>query len=292
MAPNSQSKAASRGSPLRKGTSSKLTSKSNKGAQFILEAYGFPPTGVEAYCYTRVVDGIQQYEGYTYPFRKYVEGTSDSQIVKDILQKGNFMASYYQRSNKDDNERKVGADNWPRYWMIRNLEGGQASSEASRQEGMDLLKAFFKNHGVTKYPPQDITMRDLTGNPPATMDRFFMDGDIIRLLEAIIDEDLLNTNFASEFPDYAAVIFGGPSYPADAVDRLGFGPKNPRNGPNGSYDPNFVPPGVVSNGSSASHNDPDGKNESDNPDDAQDNEQGEAQEQGHKRATRGGAKKK
>ena len=283
MAPNSQAKLAAKGSPLRKGATTKLTSKNNKGARFVIESFGFPPTGVEAFSYTRLVDD-NVYEGYTYPFRQFIEGTTDNEVIKDTLQKGNFMACYYQRIDGYDNERKVGSDNWPRYWMIRNLEGGHSSTEASRLEGMELLRTLFKDKTVSKYPPQDIMLRDRTGNPPAPMNRFFLDGDIIALMETIIDEELLNVRFAVEFPLFASVMFSGPNYPIEAVDRLGFGPQNPQNGRNGNYAPGFVPP-PVNNVSNEPNGDNDGSNDSDN--DTEDKN-----ETGKKKSTRGSGKKK
>ena len=130
MAPNTQGKLTFKGSPLRKEVRAKLMPKANKSPQLVLEAFGFPPTGVEAYSYTRVIHGVQQVEAYINPFRQFIEGTTDNNIIKEILEKGNFMACYYQRINSHVNERKMGSDNCPRYWMIRNLERGQASSKA------------------------------------------------------------------------------------------------------------------------------------------------------------------
>ena len=244
MSPNTQAK-ATKGSPLRKGTATKLTSKANKGGSFVLRVHGFPPTGVEAYSLTLETSGGQGKEGYTYPVRSYVEGTNKNPIIQEILERGSFMACYYQRDGPTTNERKNGHDGWPRYWMIRNLPEGQTSSESSRREGLELLAALFKNKGVSKFPPVDIQKHDITGSTPRAMNHFFMDGDVMCLLDAIMDKDLLNMDFADSYPDFASVIFSGPNYPQEAIERLGYRPvPNPYNGTHGNYAPGFFPPGA------------------------------------------------
>ena len=169
-----------------------------------------------------------------------MESEDENESIPALVEAG-FFAAIYQRVNIHINARQNGNDNWPRYWMVREVPGGTISTAESRREGMQILKSFFMDSRFTKYPPQSIEISDQTLPQPMPMQHYFLDRDIIRVLEHVVDPEVFNSNFFRNFPECAALAFPGPIFPNEAVTALGFGTPNPHNGPHGAYAPNFVP---------------------------------------------------
>ena len=241
----SQSSMSNKPSPMRKSSSSpkgKLrfgARVKNMAVTFEIRAFSFPPFGVECFDYSKV-NGHQRAEGYTIPFRRCMESESTEDNIPALIDAGFFAASF-QRENIFVDDRKHGNDNWPRYWMIREVPGGNQSSVETRREGMEILKSFFMDPRNTSYPPKSIECMDHTSERPSAMQHFFLDRDVLRILARIIDDEYHNPLFSSRFPEHALVAFPGPTYPAEAVVGLGFGTPNPRNHDRGAYAPNYVP---------------------------------------------------
>ena len=237
---------SNKASPMRKSTSSPKgkirfgARMKNMPVSFQIRSFGFPPFGVECFDYSRV-NGDRRDKGYTIPFRRCMEAEDDDEAVIPTLTGAGFFAAAFQRQSIFVNDRKTGSDNWPRYWMIREVPGGNPSSVETRREGMEFLKAFFIDPRNTRYPPKSIECMDHTSERPSAMQHFFIDRDILRILARVVDEEFHNPMFYRSFPNHAAVAFPGPTFPADAVMALGFGNPNPFNHDCGAYAPNFVP---------------------------------------------------
>lgn len=208
-------------SPFKKKITAKVSSKSGGETGHELMVVGFPPTMVELYAYTKITLGSIK-ENFSLAFRKSFDEEEGSTKFPELEENG-FIGYYFMRTSKDSNERKNGSDGYARYFMVRCVPDGNPSSSETRQEGLNFLSAFYKHKKSSKYPPPYIRTIDLTHDPPKAMDEYLMDKDIFTLLKNIFEEDVLDSNFSSFFPEIASVLFGGPIYPDEAVVRLGFG---------------------------------------------------------------------
>ena len=226
-----------RKSPFKKKITGKVSSK-NQDAGHLVTCIGFPPTMIELYQYLKTVSG-QTKENYTYPYRKHFLGDDESFKYPELEEHG-FIGFNYMRDS--DGQPKNGVDGYRRYLLVRCVPEGNISSSDTRMEGLNVLSAFFKSKKVSKYPPSLIKVTDLTCDPVKALDEFMLDKDIFSLLNNIFEEDALTPQFCSKFPAIAPVLFGGPTYPTEAIERLGYSGANPLNGPNGSYAPDFFPP--------------------------------------------------
>ena len=241
--PKSTSKASpSKGSPSKKqnGKMSRLSSKSNKGIRYEMTAVGFPPLSIEAFCYTKITNNSEHNEGYTYRLRQMIDSDEEDAIVGYLRDQG-FMGHFYRRQGYANQDRIRGdTEEYPRYWFVRVIPNDVESSVATRAEGIEAMTRFVQDPAFNRYPPQLVRNRDITAAPPESMNRHFMDADILSLMEHLFNEDYLNPDFASMFPDHAQMLFSNINLPPQAIDRYGFG-ANPANGPNGAYRPGFVP---------------------------------------------------
>lgn len=222
-------------SPFKKKVG-KVSSK-NKDTGHTLICVGFPNTNIELYQYTKVNSG-QERENYTYHFRKNFDG--DDKFSVPHLEEAGFIGYYYLRGT--GNIRKNGSDGYPRYNLMRIVPGENTTSAETRMEGLNVLSTFFKSIRYSKYPPSHIQCSDNTAQGPGSLDKYLLDKDIFSLLANVFEESVLNSEFFSSFPDIAPVIFGGPEYPPEAIEKLGYRETNAANGAKGNYHPSFVPP--------------------------------------------------
>lgn len=239
----SQSFASQKNSPLKRSPiSTKVKNRFGAKAKtntlfYEIRSIGFPPFGVEAFEYSKVTNG-QRSEAYSIPFRRLMDSEDETDCNAQI-EEGGFFASLYQRMNITENSRSNGIDNWPRYWLLRSVPGNNPSTSQSRNEGAEILKAFFMDPRQTQYPPKQIDIVDITSTDPVSMQHFFLDGDVIRILEHVIDEEFFNVSFAHSFPELADIAFSGPIFPTESIIQLGFGSRIPRTDGNLAYAPNF-----------------------------------------------------
>ena len=229
-------------SPFKKKVSKTSTKIGKAGDELV--CYGFYPTVYELFSFSKVKKG-QVYDGYTYPFRKFIDG-DDELFQFPHLEEAGFVGYYVMRKSPDSEERLDGPDGYPRHWMVRCVPGGNPTSSETRLEGLNILSHFFKSPKVSKYPPASIRLDDLTPSVPKALNFFLRDSDIFSLLECSFEKSALTPNFVTKFPEIAKVIFSGPTYPPSAKNLLGYGPQNPLNGRGGSYVPGFHPPEVRS----------------------------------------------
>ena len=205
-------------SPFKKKVTSKIPAKRKGTLIHEIDVIGFPPTGLELYSYSKVTDGTNRSEAYTWAYRRFVDNSESI----PLLDEGGFIAYYYQRKSVEDQARVIGHDTWGRYWMVRNLVGGIESTEPTRLEGLSILKRFFSSHEYSKYPPQEIVTRDITQMPPIAINRFLFDADIMRTISIIFDESLLTEDFAHQYPAIANILFPD-HFPESATIQYGFG---------------------------------------------------------------------
>ena len=258
----------------------KVSSK-NKESGHTLLCVGFPETNIELYQFVKVNSG-QEKENYTYRFRRSFDGDDKSLYVPHLEEAG-FIGYYFLRGV--GNTRMNGSDGYPRYNLMRVVPGENITSPETRMEGLSVLSTFFKSITYSKYPPANIRCSDITATAPKSLDKFLLDKDIFSLLENVFEELVLNSGFVSAFPEIAPVIFGGPTYPFEAVDKLGYKETNPADGPQGSYHPSFVPPQDSkqehpnSEGKSDEHPNSEGKSDEQKDDEKEDAEEVESSDE-------------
>ena len=227
-------------SPFKKKITGKASSRTKSSSGHELMVVGFPPTMIELYSYTKLVSGSAK-ENFSYPFRMNFD-SDDPAYDFPVLESNGFIGYYYMRQSLDSNERKSGVDGFPRYMLVRCVPEGNPSSAQTRKEGLNVLESFFKHKKTSKFPPTQIRTADLTADPPKALNEYVLDKDIFILLGNIFEEEVLNRDFVSTFPEISRVIFRGPSYPEEAVSRLGFGHIHTSTS-SGSYAPGFFPVG-------------------------------------------------
>ena len=229
-------KSPTKGSPLSNKPKKRFGAKSNTVA-FSIRFRGFNHTNFEVYEYNKTLNGILS-EGYTYPIRKFVEGEPADNIP--LLEEHGFFAVVYQREGLTSNRRLLGGDAWGRFFVCRAVPGGVLSSVSTRTEGAEALRATVMDANYSRYPPKHIDLIDFTDDGP--VQAYLMDADILRILPQIVDESVMNRKFAGDYPDLAAILFPGPTYPPEAVRMLGYGEPNPTNNETRNSAPGFNPP--------------------------------------------------
>jgi hypothetical protein len=104
--------------------------------------------------------------------------------------------------------------------IIRCPEGG--TSPASHEEGLKIAKKFLMDENFTDCPPSDIVTRDATEpDDLPSLDQFFLDTDIKRILQQELHENILNCTFFESYPDFAAKCWSGATDSSHATS-LGF----------------------------------------------------------------------
>ena len=212
-----------KGSPWKKSPPKKASSRMNKSVQCILTgACAFDGAPMELHSFERTTnDG--RVEAHTKAFRDAVDSNAPADDIPHLSEAG-FCAHYTQRRSVSQNLTKTGADGWARFWIVRVVPGSAPSTEATRQQGLDTLAAFFMDRKCSRHPPSSIVRVDATGVHDLTaLDHFFLDRDVISAMSLLFEEDELNAGFSNKFSDVAHLFFSGPIYPQLAADTLGCG---------------------------------------------------------------------
>lgn len=217
------------GSPLKKKITGSISSRSKSVITHRIIARAIHPEWpVEILSYE--VGNTQNgwSDGYTYNIRKHINASADDapeELQADripILTEIGLRAYFYQRHSYERNDFRAGAGKgFPMLWLVRVVPDELPSTEATRRDGMEQLKLFLTNVRYTKYPPAAIQCIDET-DLQTPLDRLLRDNDVVEFVSFIFDEDTLNNEFAINFPDHAALVFGGPSYPEIAITKLGY----------------------------------------------------------------------
>ena len=197
------------------------SSKMNKAVQHVLTAYGFGTEATfEIYNYSVGSPVVGWKEGYTLYLRQFVDG--DHTVLE--LEQAGVNGYYFMRVRIQVNEAARGADNWPRFMILRILPEGVFSSRSSIQQGFGVLRAFLMNKNYSLYPPNTIASVDATNyDAPLSLDNFILDSDVAVIMGLMFEQDVLTPSFAGDFPTIAPIFFGGPVYPQVAVERFGYG---------------------------------------------------------------------
>ena len=229
------------GSPLKKKFTGKQSTKLGKGNINRLQVRAIHPEWpVELYWYSVGNPSSGWRDGYTFPIRRHI----DSDRIEDqipTMDTIGIKGYFAHRISYDINEALLGNNGHGLFWLFRIVPGEAPSTEVTRREGLNHMRNFFMDSRYSKYPPSSMTTEDIT-DYATSLDHLVMDRDVINIINFIFDKDILNENFAKNFPDHACLVFGGPRYTQDAVMQFGYGKPNPNNSDGCAYAPGFVPP--------------------------------------------------
>jgi hypothetical protein len=157
-------------------------------------------------------------DAFTNAFRKYIDGEIDS----PALTKANFISYKNRRAPGSDNVTMRGSKRgFSRIVFLRYVPTGVSTPE-TREAGLKILAAFFKDSNNSRFPPKDITTMDGTNvDNPRALDSFFMDSDIVGIIHTEFEAGDLNGNFYETYPAVARSLWAGQHYP-DFARSLGF----------------------------------------------------------------------
>ena len=233
-------KGSNRGLPVKKQIDGKQSSKKGLGSIYRLQVKGLmPDLPLEIYNLQIGNNSLGWKEGYTYPIRMHIDSDKPELQIEMVDQIG-ICAYFNIRDSYESNQPKLGRNDFYLFWLVRVIPGMNPSTNSTRIQGLQQLKELFLDDRYSKYPPKSILTEDIT-DLETPMDRMFCDRDVMILLNFAFDPDTLNSSFAADFPDHARLVFGGPRYPAEAVNRLGYVFSNTITGPDGSYAAGFSP---------------------------------------------------
>ena len=171
-----------------------------------LTVYSFAePLGFEAYIY-------EQKEG-SDGYLRGVEEVLGDKMTCDYFTRALFHRVVNRRVPKSPTSEimKFSDPKKSKIWrkiILRYPDGG--TSPATRQEGLKIAKKFLMDDQFTKYPPSDITTIDATDldNIPS-LDHFFMDSDIRKILQQELSPNMLDCNFYTNYTDFATKCWSG-----------------------------------------------------------------------------------
>ena len=125
-----------------------------------------------------------------------------------------FMGYFFQHAGYTTAECKCrDSEDYLHCWFIRLIPGGVTLTAATRAKGIAVLTQFFQDTNCNQCPPHSIRTRDVTASPCQSMNNYFMDGDILAMMDIMFKEEHLTPGFAQMFPAMAAQIFAGPRFP-------------------------------------------------------------------------------
>ena len=92
--------------------------------------------------------------------------------------------------------------------ILRYPEGG--TTPTTREEGLKVAKKFLMDSNFTDYPPSDITTIDATDEDDLpSLDQFFVNLDIKKIMQQELSSDILDCNFFQSYPDFAKKCWSG-----------------------------------------------------------------------------------
>ena len=148
---------------------------------------------------------------------------NDGTIVppSQFLVDGNFHSVPYRRLPNTNNEHAINNNSFWRYVILRYPPNQESTSE-TRQEGLALLSAFFKDPTHSRFPPANINLVDETDeqNLPS-LDHYLFDDTIQEVMTEDLDETILNGNFYMDYNAFALKCWAYPFHSAWACS-LGF----------------------------------------------------------------------
>ena len=185
-----------------------------------LRVYSFGPEfSFEMY----IIEKDSENDEYLKGISDYIESPPNTNEKHSLVDECNFYKKAYRRIPQSANEHLCGTKKG--YWrsVILRYPKENESTPQTRQDGLNALSSFLKDSRFSKYPINNIITVDMTDedNLPS-LDTFLMDDDIKNIMEQDIDEEELNKEFVSKYPEFAKRIYAGNNY-SDWARTLGFG---------------------------------------------------------------------
>ena len=180
-----------------------------------LTCYGFhAELPIEAYLYCK----DDSSDGYLNGYKKFADGKDDS----DELAAANFTS--YKSRRVPGSANAVMTNGTTTYWrvvLLRYVPDGVSTKE-TRAHGLAVLSAYLKTKKNSDWPPTDIITVDNTNEEnPHSLDMFFMDNDIVEIVQREFAEEYLNQEFYSTYNSFALKLWSGTNYP-EFARKLGF----------------------------------------------------------------------
>jgi hypothetical protein len=170
-----------------------------------------------------------QYEAYIYAKDDHNDGylnsyktASTTQELPQDLRDAGFAVYQRRRIPGTSNEvmKQKNKPSFDRIIILRTVES--TSTPATRKEGLNVLKAHLLNPNNSRYPPSSINIVDnVTKNDISALDTFFLDDFIDHVIQEMYDEDDINSDFYSTYPELAKQLWSGSHY-SEFARALGF----------------------------------------------------------------------
>ena len=185
-------------------------SKASKNKYPVLRCFTFDPLfRLEAYIYEKA-DGTG--DGFMHNIRAYCNRKLECKEIDHL----NLVDCNPRREPGTD---QIMCNKGTQFWRnvivrypIDEGDNDVPSDKETRKQGLQTLKSFFLNEEYTRYAPDNITLKDETDVPnydPPALDMYFTDYAIRKIMEKHINEDELNENFVSRWPELAAKCWSG-----------------------------------------------------------------------------------
>ena len=193
-------------SPVKKPSSPFKKAKKNisvkllKNAKETLTVYGIDDTPIEIYVFEKGNE-----DAYSHPLKRVI----DDDLECEEITRAGFVSYFHRRQSFLNNTAMRDGKGYARVAFIRYLNGcDEATTEETRQEGLNLIKWFFSNSNFVQYPVTGILTEDKTGLI-TSLDRMFLNEDIHVLMQNWIPEEDLNESFYPENPERANKFYSG-----------------------------------------------------------------------------------
>lgn len=170
-----------------------------------------------------------QYEAYIYAkddhndgyLHSYTKASTNAGLPQDLRDAG-FTVYQRRRIPGTSNEvmKQKNKPTFDRIVILRTVES--TSTPATRQEGLNVLRAHFLDPDNSRFPPSSIYIVDnVTKNNISALDTFFLDAFIDHVIQEMYDEDDINSDFYSAYPELAKKLWSGSHY-SEFARALGF----------------------------------------------------------------------
>ena len=151
-------------------------------------------------------------------FRKYSNGETPYPRFDDL----GFGDVKYRRlpGSRSEIFTNDGRGNFWRVLFIRYLD--QPSTAESRAEGLQAVREFIMSTSSSKWPPKEVTVRDITNMAdPHPLDAFFLDADVEGFMKAYLEEEQFDGQFYKNCREFAEKCWSGP-HDSTFATALGF----------------------------------------------------------------------
>ena len=196
----------------------------NKNSFHILVAGGFHPIfeNLELATFVRQND---EKDGYMYHMKQLIKNVSSKNC--DEFEKIGFYNYVTRRVPFGANDPLLDPPSYEynRILMVRYLGNDKQSTPESREEMFKGIKYIAQHREFNDYPVKDICKMDISpgkGDKPLSLDQFFMDTEIEEFIKRHIEEEDLNDEFYTNYPELSDCIYRGGHPSPYASNVLGF----------------------------------------------------------------------